>query len=53
LSASDGWQYQGRQGHGWIGNGTKPQEVAAVRRHSFRPSFRWGGSRIVQAQLSV
>jgi hypothetical protein len=53
LSASDGWQYQGRQGHGWFGNGTKPQEATAPRRRSFRPSFRWAGSRVVQAELAV
>ena len=30
----DGWEYQGRQSHGWFGNGTKPPDQSASERES-------------------
>ena len=37
MSVNDHWMYQGRQSHGWFGNGTAPKDDVAEANELFRP----------------
>ena len=43
MTANNSWQTQGRQQHGWFGNGTSPRDVHTVDAERHLPARRYDG----------